>query len=191
MPKITLPGGFSFEDVPHWAIGLVAILVSTAAVLAGLYLNVYQPQKELLTAREANDAAMAEVQEFGKHIGEKGVSEYTLSETPLMLARLYKDRCILLVSDTPEGVRSKLVRDLSRDEHRRSHAFVVPFTAVVEAGGQCLEPHPGQMPAPLYGQKQGCLVSVFWTWPDGCQKSGWYDACHGTWNNVQWIKCVH
>jgi hypothetical protein len=194
MPEITLPGGIVLKDVPRSAIAFVAILLAASVVFLGYWTTVRKPELELVSAREATEAAMLEIEEFGKHIGEKSVSEYTLSESPLMLARLYKDRCILLVSETPEGVRSKLVRDMARDAHKAKKSatlFSLPVLSAFSATRCDGLQHPGPFDT-KYGPKQGCWVPVWRIWRDGCTQVQMYDACHGTWDAaVKWTTCNH
>ncbi len=195
MPKITLPGGVLLEDVPKWTIAVVALMLAAFVIAIGYYLKVYQPELELVSALEANEVARQEIEEFGKHIGETSVSEYRLSDNPLMLARLYKDRCILLVSDTPDGVRSKLVRDLARDSHRSKKLTGVFSLPVVEAAQQRTRCdgfiHPGPFET-KYGIKQGCWVPVWRIFRDNCAHVQNFDACHGTWDQtIRWTTCNH
>lgn len=194
MPKIVLPGGVQLEDVPKWTIASVALMLALLVVVIGYWTKIRQPELELVTAREATEAAMAEIEEFGKHIGEKSLSEYTLSESPLMLARLYKDRCILLVSDTPEGVRSKLVRDLARDAHKPKKTasfFSLPAVEAAQRTRCDTFVHPGPFET-KYGVKNGCWVPVWRMFQDGCVHVQMFDVCHGTWDaTIRWTSCRH
>ncbi len=192
MPKITLPG-VTLDDVPKSTIAIVALLFALSAVFLGYWTKVRQPELELVSAKEATEAVQLEVEEYGKHIGEKPVSEFTLSESPLLQTKLYKDRCILLISETPDGVRSKLIRDIARDSHPAPKKTVSQFdlSVILSAAGQCLFPHPG-VPTLRYGPKDGCWVPVWRIFKDGCTYVQMLDSCHGIWDsNIKWTACFH
>lgn len=192
MPTIKLWGA-ELNDVPRGVIAAIALGLAALIIVVGYWSKIRQPELELVTAKEATEAAMAEVEEFGRHIGEKAVGEYTFSESPLILARLYKDRCILLVSDTPEGVRSKLVRDLARDAHKVKKTAGLSLPVVEAAGATRCDTfvHPGPFRT-QYGPKNGCWVPVWRIFPDGCTHSQMFDACHGTWDSrISWTVCNH
>lgn len=196
MPKIKLPGGVLLDGVPRWAAAAVAIMLAALVVAVGYWTKIRQPQLELVSAREATEDAMQQVEEYGRHIGEKSLSEYTLSEAPLIQARLYKDRCVLLVSETPEGVRSKLVRDMARDVHKTKKTAELFSLPVVEAAPvqrtRCdTFVHPGPFDT-KYGVKNGCWVPVWRIFRDNCAHYQLFDSCHSVWDQrIVWTTCNH
>jgi len=199
VPKLTLPGGIVLDGVPRFAVGIVAIVLALTVGATIWWTKVHQPELELVSAREANETALAKVVEFGKHIGEKFVSEFTLSESPLVQARLYKDLCTLLIYDTPDGLRSTLIPNLARDSHKAPKrngelfSFLPTVLAAVTAGATRCDGiiHPPPFDT-KYGIKQDCWIPVWRIYYDGCTHVQMFDACHGTWDQrVNWTVCRH
>ena len=84
----------------------------------------------------------------------------------------------------------------SADDHSVS-AFISATTQAPSCRGKCLDPHPGQF-RQWAGQKNGCWVQTWRSWPEGCQHYQWYNFCNGYWDSypngaprVFWSCCVH
>jgi len=82
------------------------------------------------------------------------------------------------------------------DEHSVS-AFVSAATQAPACRGKCLDPHPGAF-RQWTGQKNGCWVQIWRSWPEGCQHYQWYNSCTSYWDSypngaprVFWSCCVH
>jgi hypothetical protein len=61
----------------------------------------------------------------------------------------------------------------------------------VQAGGHCINPHPGAYNQ-WYGQVNGCFVQVWRQWPDGCTHFQWFNRCLNYFDPaINWSRCVH
>lgn len=209
MPEIKLAGiAIPVGRKAAGAIGVVAVLG-----LAGLlYRQIFPEERGLLTALQANHMLSMEVQEYNLHIMEAPQREEVLFDDArgTLKARLYGDNCLLLQRTNGQKVTTKLLPDLLRadlqhkdgDEVRFKSALA--FVPIVEAAGQCLNPHPPD-PYPLppfqtrYGRKiNACVVEIWRLWADGCTHYQLFDACNGTWDTlpngtprVYWASCRH
>lgn len=180
--------GFVADGVPKWALVLM-VLFAGLVVTAGLYLTVVaKPGEQLVTLKQANDALQANIDEYGRHMGEKPESEVLLMDDVRgqLVVQSYADACLLLVRTTAKGMKSKLVSDLARGDLAELHLMPV----VEAAGGSCLNPHPGQFKTWSVPQG-GCAVQVWRQWPDGCTHWQYFDACSGAWGGINWTTCNH
>jgi hypothetical protein len=64
-------------------------------------------------------------------------------------------------------------------------------------GGRCLNPHPGNFRT-WNGQQNGCWLTVWRQWPEGCTHHQGFNTCTRTWDvdqhgnpRVYWTCCVH
>jgi hypothetical protein len=177
MGKISV-AGVSLEDVPGWAVSLVAVIIVSVVAFGLWWKTVRDPSRQLVTLREANNALHAEVEEYNKHIGEVAETTSVLMNDVRgkLTAGRYNDGCILLTRTIPGGLKSKLIADLALDLHgAEPKAFNWPAMPVVEAQGRCLNPHPGVFTW-SYGQKNGCWVEVWRRFQDGCTHVQMLDA---------------
>lgn len=188
--------GVTLENAPRWVISFVAV-VATLTVVGGVYwAKVHDPERTIVTLREANTSLLAEVEEYNRHIGEVAESNAVLMDDVRgrLSAQRYEDGCLVLSRrDKLGALRSKLIVDLAKDMHGPSdHASYLPsILPVVEAAGRCMNPHPGNFTW-SYGQKDGCWIQVWRRWLDGCTHVQMLDVCDGTWDpNIKWTQCVH
>lgn len=192
--KITFRG-LSFEDVPGWGMTLAIIAAIILIAVGGWYTFVRDPERALVTLREANETLREEMAEYNQHIAETPESTATLLDDARgkLVTMRYRDGCVLLARTVQAGTRSKLIVDLARDQHntKTTRGLSEIVAPTLEAAGRCLNPHPGR-PNTWNDQKQGCWIPVWRQWPDGCKYVQMFDSCHGTWDaNVKWVSCVH
>jgi len=185
--------GVTIDNVPRWALGLVALLIAAVTGFTIYWTTIRQPQRELVTLKEANEALQADLQEYNAHLGEPPEAQAVLMDDARghLVVQRFADGCVLLERRAQTMRRAKLVVDLARDRHT-PHAAARWFTLpVVEAQGRCLNQHPGGFNT-WYGARQGCVVEVWRRWADGCQHFQYFDACHGSWDQqIHWTQCVH
>ena len=64
-------------------------------------------------------------------------------------------------------------------------------------GGRCINPHPGNFRT-WNGQQNGCWLTVWRQWPEGCTHHQGFNTCTNRWDvdqygnaKVNWTCCVH
>ena len=182
-------GSTKLEGVPRWVIAVVGLVIAIGA-LSVVWLQIRQPEVQLVTLKQANDALQEMINEYTMHIGETPEAQAVLMDDARgrITAQRYVDGCTVLTRTTTGGLRSKLILDLARAEQRASF-FALP--AVEAAAGQCVTSHPDR-PKITYGQRAGCLVEVTGQFGDGCVYVQQFDACKGAFvTEMKWVKCVH
>jgi len=192
--------------LPRWAVagfGVVAVCFSAGVA----YRQVFPPQPELVTQRQANDALSREIAEYNRHIMDEGLRSevmFDAADRGALTVRAYADGCVLIQRRAPAGqILTRLVPDLSRAPAADAipqHSSRGPLSALVptlEAQGRCLNPHPGAFKA-TSGARNGCVVEVWREFADGCEHVQLLNTCSNTWATnpdgspqVRWTKCRH
>jgi hypothetical protein len=213
MPKYLPIKMFGFEaPAPRWALTIFALVLLTGATWT-VYQKVYaDPERALLSLKDANKQLAAEVEEYSLHAMEEPEKHELFEEQDGRLAlRVFKDHCVLIQRATRRGVRTKLVIDLDRGAAlpmarwqvpAPHHALnVLPVVAAADqrdaCRGGCLNPHGGQFRW-WYGARQGDWVEVWRQWPEGCTHVQMFNPIAGLWDSnpdstprVRWTCCVH
>lgn len=194
-------GIVKLEGVPKWALAGATLL----AVVVGAWLLLSPAQKELISQKQATEAAQALVDEYGRHIAETPGAPVTLMDDirGKITAQVYgRDKCTLLIWTPPDGSPpwSRLILDPARDQHRQAgHPFDIIETPVAASSvaGRCLAAHPG-VPKQWYGERLNeCQMWVYRSWQDGpngtsgCLQRQLFDACHASFGPLTWLNCVH
>ena len=200
---------FGFEtQAPRWALSLFALVLITAAGLF-LFRKVYaDPERILISLKDANKQLAAEVEEYSLHAMEEPQKHELFEDQNGRLGiRVFKDHCVLIQRQTLRGVRTKLVIDLARTTQLLATRQIVPTAhilfPVLEASQVnscqrgCLNPHPGAFNW-WYGERKGAWVEVWRRWPEGCQHVQMFHPQSGSWDSnpdgtprVRWTCCVH
>lgn len=157
--------------------------------------------------------------ELQKHALEPPESTRVLFESKTRGSLKYvlygSDSCILIQRTGPEGnpfQSSTWVTAPPRDTQPspgdalggvQSHARDLPIPQFIPASfilseatpaaafGRCLNPHPSTFTS-WYGPRNGCWLSVYRKWRDGCEHYQWFNTCHGFWDpGIHWTSCVH
>ncbi len=184
--------GVKIAGIPTWVIGMVAL----AGAVVALLVFYEQPQQQLITVKQANDALRAEITELGTHIGETPDVQATLMNDGRgrMGANRYSDACVVLYLQTPKLTRYKLVVDMSRDPHGvqvSGHWFDLPaiYAAAAQLTPKCHQHSDG--PKTWEDRPDRCWLRVHRQWSDGCYAVQMVDVCHGgTAEPLKWIRCV-
>ena len=189
--------GLALEGVPTWTLATITIL-GALAVIAGLYWWLFaNPQRDLVTQRQANAVLRETMAEYAKHVGESPESSVVLLNDvrgKLDTSR-YADNC-LVVSFTPVGGarRSKLIVDLGRDPDTPRAARLldaIERTVLAAPATNCDgRVHLGPFREEDAG-REGCFAFVRRVFADGCVHVQPFDVCHGVWLDPKWIVCRH
>ena len=208
MPPKYLPlKAFGFEtQAPRWVLTLLALIL-VIGVAWTVYLKVYaDPERVLITLKDANKQLAAEVEEYSLHAMEEPEKHELFEEQDgKLILRVFKDHCVLIQRTTIRGTRTKLVPDLARNNFLSSSRYKEPsdsWLPVVEAQPACqrgcLNPHPGDFKWWYGTQTPTGWVEVWREWPEGCRHVQMFHPRTGTWESnpdgsarVRWVCCVH
>lgn len=201
---------FGFEtQAPRWALTLLALIL-IAGIAMVIYRKTYaEPERVLVTLRDANKELSAEVEEYSLHAMEDPEKHELFEDHDgRLILRVFKDHCVLIQRQSKHGTRTKLVLDLDRasaigaaflDMEAPALPSILP---VLEASGQgcqrgCLNPHPGAF-SWWYGEHRGEWIEVWRKWPEGCQHVQMFHPRSGSWDSnpdgsarVRWVCCTH
>lgn len=194
-------------QVQKWAISAVSLILILGIGWL-VYSKVYaDPEKVMLSLRDANKALAAEVEEYSIHAMEEPQKHELFEEQDgRLVLRVFKDHCVLIQRQTlVGGTRTKLVVDLartSRAAERQTSPPSVGWLQVAHAqrgcGGGCLNPHPGAFKWWYGERRQGGWVEVWRQWPEGCTHVQLFHPPSGAWDSnqdgtarVRWTCCVH
>jgi hypothetical protein len=190
-------------QAPTWAITVLVVILLTAAGLM-VYQKYVEPERTVITLKDANKQLAAEVEEYGLHVMEEPEKHELFEEQDgKLMLRVFKDHCVLIQRQTRRGTRTKLVMDLDRSNTGVSRYVTPPMNwiPIVEAGQVCnrgcLNPHPGQFRW-WYGAQQGDWVEVWRQWSEGCTHVQMFNPRVRSWDSnpdgsarVRWTCCVH
>jgi hypothetical protein len=203
MPKYFPLKAFGFElQVPRWILGPFAVVLFIAATWT-VYQKVYSdPERVLISLKDANKQLTAEVEEYSLHAMEEPEKHELFEEADgKLLLRVFKDHCVLIQRQTSRGVRSKLVMDLAKGGSTRRVDPLAALFPVLEAAQACnrgcKNPHPGDFKW-WYGKQDGQWIEVWRQWPEGCTHVQMFNTYYRTWDSnpdgtprVRWTCCVH
>ncbi len=181
--------------ISRWSISGFSVL-ALAAVALLLYRQAVPT--DLVTLRQANAQLAFEVREYGQHLGDQPERVFSDPDGTL-LVQIYMDHCVTIQrKSAATGVQTRLIPDPARVALQPTIGQrPTAWLPVVEAAGQCLNPHPGTFTTG-YGERRGCVVQVWRRWQDNCEHWQNLDACNGTWETngdgspaIHWTRCVH
>jgi hypothetical protein len=204
MPQKYFPvKAFGVEtQVPRWAVTALALCLVVGAVFT-VYRIYAEPERQLLSLRDANRQLAAEVEEYSLHVMEEPQKHELFEEQDgRLILRVFRDHCVLIQRQTRNGTRTKLVLDLARAVSLQREAPAklgwVPVAQAQQACQRgCLNPHPGEFRW-WYGQRSGDWVEVWRQWPEGCTHFQMFNVQTRAWDSnpdgsakVRWTCCVH
>lgn len=213
MPPKYLPlEAFGFKtQAPRWVLASLGVIL-VIAIGWTLYMKVYaDPERTLISLKDANKQLAAEVEEYSLHAMEEPQKHELFEEQDgKLILRVFKDHCVLIQRTTVRGTRTKLVPDLARSpltatRFSPAHERGISWLPVVEAaqtppGCQrgCRDPHPGEFRWWYGKQTQSGWVEVWRQWPEGCLHWQMFHPQTGSWESnpdgsarVHWVCCVH
>ena len=114
-------------QAPRWALTLLALVLIAGAALV-IYQKTYaEPEKQLISLKDANQQLAEEVEEYSLHAMEEPEKHELFEDADGKLAlRVYKDHCVLIQRQTRQGTRTKLVMDLARVSGGVHHQGAAP-----------------------------------------------------------------
>lgn len=205
MPVADVPVEFRGLKIPlpRWAVSVLALVVIAGAGLF-IWRQVYvEPERVVLSLKEVNEELARSVDEYGRHAMEEPARHELFEDADGALGiRVYRDHCVLIQRRTRDGVLTRLVRDLAREQRPQRTLEIPPLVVPLEASQPacnrgCLNPHPGAFRW-WYGEQKGEWVQVWRQWPEGCLHYQLFHPKSGTWDSnpdgtprVHWRCCTH
>lgn len=189
-------------QVPWWAISALAIII-IVGVTWSVYHKFTEPERAIISLKDANKQLAAEVEEYSLHVMEQPEKHELFEEQDgRLIIRVYKDHCVLIQRQSRRGTRTKLVLDLDRTPIARMQITpsfsLLPVVYAQDACNRgCLNPHPGEFRW-WYGRRIGDWIEVWRQWPEGCTHVQLFQPHRGLWDSnpdgtprVRWTCCVH
>jgi hypothetical protein len=209
-------GDWLHVTLPRWMRTAVSILLILSALgYGGIKIFDHLEADKV----RISPAALAQMQEAQKHLGEKPLTEVVLFEDGVrgstVTVRLYKsDLCVAQERRGTGGLRSlhfnvdpdrlppppeadgQLHNARRGDGSTRQQGVSLAGLGLPLGGGcpnptgRCVHPHAGNFQT-WAGQRQGCWVQVWRRFGDCCQHYQWLNDCYNVWGDLHWTYCVH
>lgn len=193
-------------EIPRFAVHLIGLL-AVVGMAIGVHRYYAEPEREILSLKQAQQQLAAEVEEYSLHAMEEPERhELFEDQDGRLLLRVFRDHCVLIQRQTSRGTRTKLVIDLARTTNPLAKTVPMSWSLAtpVHAAGMdpcqrgCLNPHPGKFEWQYGEQKPGGWVEVWRRWQEGCTHVQMFHAPSQTWDSnpdgsprVRWTCCVH
>jgi hypothetical protein len=183
--------GLGFElPVTRGAVAWLSVLC-VIGLSAAIYRQIFPVPP--ITPQQVND-----ILEYQTHIGETPETVFADPDGALSL-RVYRDHAVLIVRKDGSRAWTRLVPDLAKTPSAVNRGMWEFVGGVVEARADECQPRHAhrEVPQRSEGPREGCLVRMFWTYPDGCQFYVLYDACRQAFESNpdgsprnHWVRCL-